>query len=178
LAKCEAKLLPVPYFHVVFTLPHELSALVLGNRKLLYQLLFDSAKETLLEVAADPKHLGARIGVLMVLHTWGQKLEHHPHVHCVVPGGGLAVSSKTSATSASAPDDQTPCWVSCQPNWFLSVRVLSRLYRHLEGLCRWLSAQGDDARRGGIRASVRAAYHTQGVGADSALWTVGSSRSR
>jgi hypothetical protein len=155
LAKCEAKLLPVPYFHVVFTLPHELSALVLGNRKLLYQLLFDSAKETLLEVAADPKHLGARIGVLMVLHTWGQKLEHHPHV-----------------------DDQTPCWVSCQPNWFLSVRVLSRLYRHLEGLCRWLSAQGDDARRGGIRASVRAAYHTQGVGADSALWTVGSSRSR
>ncbi len=129
LARCEATLLPVPYFHVVFTLPHELSALVLGNRERLYQLLFDSAKETLLEVAADPKHLGARIGVLMVLHTWGQKLEHHPHVHCVVPGGGLAVCSKTSRTSASAPGDQTPAWVSCQPNWFLSVRVLSRLYR-------------------------------------------------
>jgi Transposase zinc-binding domain/Putative transposase len=91
LAKCQADLLPVPYFHVVFTLPHELSALVLGNRELMYRLLFASAKETLLEVAADPKHLGARIGVLMVLHTWGQKLEHHPHVHCVVPGGGLAV---------------------------------------------------------------------------------------
>ena len=79
------------HFHVVFTLPHELRALVLGNRELMYRLLFASAKETLLEVAADPKHLGARIGVLMVLHTWGQKLEHHPHVHCVVPGGGLAV---------------------------------------------------------------------------------------
>src|SRR5271157_2557725 len=73
-----------------------LSAVALGNRDLLYRLLFDSAKETLLEVAADPKHLGARIGVLMVLHTWGQKLEHHPHVHCVVSGGGLAVPSKTS----------------------------------------------------------------------------------
>jgi hypothetical protein len=129
LAKCQANLLPVPYFHVVFTLPHELSALALGNRELLYRLLFDSAKETLLEVAADPKHLGARIGVLMVLHTWGQKLEHHPHVHCVVPGGGLAVCSKTARTSVSAPGDQTPGWVSCQPNWFLSVRVLSRLDR-------------------------------------------------
>ena len=129
LANCQATLLPVPYFHVVFTLPHELSALVLGNRERLYQLLFDSAKETLLELAADPKHLGARIGVLMVLHTWGQKLEHHPHVHCVVPGGGLAVSSKTSGTSISAAGDQEPRWVSCRHNWFLSVRVLSRLFR-------------------------------------------------
>ena len=103
LAKCQADLLPVPYFHVVFTLPHELSALVLGNRELLYRLLFDSAKETLLEVAADPKHLGARIGVLMVLHTWGQKLEHHPHVHCVVPGGGLAVPAKTSGKRRDCP---------------------------------------------------------------------------
>jgi putative transposase/transposase-like zinc-binding protein len=129
LAKCQDNLLPVPYFHVVFTLPHELSALVLGNRKLLYQLLFVSAKDTLLEVAADPKHLGARIGVLMVLHTWGQKLEHHPHVHCVVPGGGLAVSSKTTGTIATAPGDQAPRWVSCRSNWFLSVAVLSQLYR-------------------------------------------------
>ncbi len=119
----------MPYFHVVFTLPHELSARVLGNRKLLYQLLFVSAKDTLLEVAADPKHLGARIGVLMVLHTWGQKLEHHPHVHCVVPGGGLAVSSKTTGTIATAPGDQAPRWVSCRSNWFLSVEVLSQLYR-------------------------------------------------
>ena len=120
LANCQATLLPVPYFHVVFTLPHELGALVLGNRERLYQLLFNSAKETLLELAADPKHLGARIGVLMVLHTWGQKLEHHPHVHCVVPGGGLAVSSKTSGTSISAAGDQEPRWVSCRHNWFLS----------------------------------------------------------
>jgi len=129
LAKCQADLLPVPYFHVVFTLPHELSALALGNRGLLYRLLFDSAKETLLEVAADPKHLGARIGVLMVLHTWGQKLEHHPHVHCVVPGGGLAVSAKTSGNAATVPDDQAPRWVSCRPNWFLPVPVLSQVFR-------------------------------------------------
>ena len=129
LAKCQADLLPVPYFHVVFTLPHELSALVLGNRELLYRLLFDSAKETLLEVAADPKHLGARIGVLMVLHTWGQKLEHHPHVHCVVPGGGLAIPAKSSGSTATVPDDQAPRWVSCRPNWFLSVQVLGEVFR-------------------------------------------------
>jgi hypothetical protein len=119
----------VPYFHVVFTLPHELSALALGNRQLLYRLLFDAAKETLLEVAADPKHLGARIGVLMVLHTWGQQLEHHPHVHCVVPGGGLAVPAKTSGNAATDPGDQAPRWVSCRPNWFLSVKVLSPVFR-------------------------------------------------
>jgi hypothetical protein len=129
LAKRQADLLPVPYFHVVFTLPHELSALALGNRELLYRLLFDSAKETLLEVAADPKHLGARIGALMVLHTWGQKLEHHPHVHCVVPGGGLAVPSRTSGTTAAGPGDQAPRWVSCRPNWLLPVPVLRRVFR-------------------------------------------------
>jgi hypothetical protein len=110
-------------------LPHELSALVLGNRELLYRMLFDSAKETLLEVAADPKHLGARIGVLMVLHTWGQKLEHHPHVHCVVPGGGLALAAKASANAATVPAGQVTRWVSCRPNWFLSVRVLGQVFR-------------------------------------------------
>lgn len=104
LAKRQAELLPVPYFHVVFTLPHELSALELGNRELLYGLLFETAAATLLEVAADPKHLGAKIGVLMVLHTWGQQLEHHPHVHCVVPGGGLSADGSS--------------WVSCRPNFF------------------------------------------------------------
>jgi Putative transposase/Transposase zinc-binding domain len=129
LAKCQADLLPVPYFHVVFTLPHELSALALGNRELLYRLLFDSAKETLLQVAADPKHLGARIGVLMVLHTWGQKLEHHPHVHCVVPGGGLAVPVQTPGDTATVPGDQAPRWVSCRPNWFLPVQVLGQVFR-------------------------------------------------
>jgi hypothetical protein len=129
LAKCQADLLPVPYFHVVFTLPHELSALALGNRALMYGLLFDSAKQTLLEVAADPKHLGARIGVLMVLHTWGQKLEHHPHVHCVVPGGGLAVPTAATADSAGVPAAAAPRWVFCRPNWFLCVQVLGRVFR-------------------------------------------------
>src|SRR5271157_503378 len=129
LANCEATLLPVPYFHVVFTLPHELSALVLGNRERLYQLLFNSAKETLLEVAADPKHLGARIGVLMVLHTWGQKLEHHPHVHCVVPGGGLAVPTPAPGATATESAAQAPRWVSCRPDWFLPVLVLSPVFR-------------------------------------------------
>ena len=109
--------------------PTRLSALALGNRELLYRLLFDSAKETLLEVAADPKHLGARIGALMVLHTWGQKLEHHPHVHCVVPGGGLAMPVKSSGSTATVPGDQVPRWVSCRPNWFLPVRVLGRVFR-------------------------------------------------
>ncbi len=129
LANCEATLLPVPYFHVVFTLPHELSALVLGNRERLYQLLFNSAKETLLEVAADPKHLGARIGVLMVLHTWGQQLEHHPHVHCVVPGGGLAVATPATGTTATESAAEGPRWVSCRPDWFLPVPVLSPVFR-------------------------------------------------
>ena len=80
-------------------------------------------------MAADPKHLGARIGVLMVLHTWGQKLEHHPHVHCVVPGGGLAVPVKTSGDTTTVPGDQAPRWVSCRPNWFLPVQVLSQVFR-------------------------------------------------
>jgi hypothetical protein len=117
LARCQADLLAVPYFHVVFTLPHELGPLALGNRKLMYGLLFTCAQDTLLEVAANPTHLGARIGALMVLHTWGQKLEHHPHIHCVVPGGGLAVAG------------EEPSWVPCKPNWFLPVKVLSALFR-------------------------------------------------
>lgn len=111
----EAQLLPVPYFHVVFTLPHELSALVLGNRAKLYGLLFEAAAATLLTIAADPKHLGADIGLLMVLHTWGQQLEHHPHVHVIVPGGGLS------------PDGQR--WVSCGRDWLLSQKVLQKLFR-------------------------------------------------
>jgi hypothetical protein len=102
---------------------------VLGNRKLLYGLLFDAAAATLLEVASDPKHLGARLGVLLVLHTWGQQLEHHPHVHGVVPGGGLACS----------PDGQLlepPVWRACRPNFFLPVKVLGRVFRgkYLAGL--------------------------------------------
>jgi hypothetical protein len=110
-----AELLPVPYFHIVFTLPHELSALVLQNKRLLYDLLFRTSAATLLEVARDPKHLGADIGLLSVLHTWGQNLQHHPHVHCVVPAGGLAMDGTG--------------WVTASPRFFLPVRVLSRVFR-------------------------------------------------
>ena len=173
LAKCQADLLPVPYFHVVFTLPHELSALALGNRGLLYRLLFDTAKETLLEVAADPKHLGARIGVLMVLHTWGQKLEHHPHVHCVVPGGGLAVPAKTSGKAATVPDDQAPRWVSCRPNWFLPVQVLGEVFRgkylaalraaHQAGQLQFAGSTLPLASPAAWRTSIRALYQKKWV---------------
>src|ERR1700692_2035281 len=110
-----AELLPVPYFHIVFTLPHELSALMLQNKRLLYDLLFRSSAATLLEVARDPKHLGADIGLLSVLHTWGQHLEHHPHVHSIVPAGGLA------------PDGSR--WIAASSGFFLPVRVLSRVFR-------------------------------------------------
>src|SRR5919197_266767 len=116
LAAREAELLDVPYVHVVFTLPHLLSPLALQNPRVLYTLLFQAVAETLLTVARDPHHLGADIGFLAVLHTWGQTLPHHPHLHCVVPGGGLTADGR---------------WVSCRPNFLLPVRVLSRLYRRL-----------------------------------------------
>jgi len=111
----EAELLPVPYFHVVFTLPSEIAALSMGDRRLLYDILFKSAAATLTQVAADPAHLGARIGFVAVLHTWGQKLDLHPHLHCLVPGGGLS------------PDGTR--WVSPPDGFFLPVRVLSRVFR-------------------------------------------------
>ncbi len=115
LAARSAELLPVPYFHIVFTLPHELSALAMQNKRLLYDLLFRASAATLLEVARDPKHLGADIGLLSVLHTWGQNLQHHPHVHCVVPGGGLALDGSR--------------WIAASSRFFLPVRVLSRVFR-------------------------------------------------
>ena len=114
LAARSGELLPVPYFYTVFTLPHELSALVLQNKRLLYDLLFRTSAATLLEVARDPKHLGADIGLLSVLHTWGQNLQHHPHVHCVVPAGGLALDGSR--------------WVAASSRFFLPVRVLSRVF--------------------------------------------------
>ena len=107
LAARSAELLPVPYFHIVFTLPHELSALVLQNKRLLYDLLFRTSAATLLELARDPKHLGADIGFLGVLHTWGQNLEHHPHVHYIVPAGGLALDGSR--------------WIDSSPRFFLPV---------------------------------------------------------
>jgi Putative transposase/Transposase zinc-binding domain len=110
-----ADLVPLGYFHVVFTVPHALSALMLQNKRLLYSLLFRLSAETMMEVAGNPKHLGAEIGFLGVLHTWGQTLEHHPHIHYVVPEGGF--SSDRSA------------WIRPKYRFFLPVRVLSRLFR-------------------------------------------------
>ncbi len=109
------ELLPTPYVHVVFTLPHELAPLALQNKKVVYGLLFRTSAETLLEVARNPKHLGAEIGFFSVLHTWNQKLEHHPHVHCVVPAGGLS-------------PDHT-CWIRPRYLFFLPVKVLGRVFR-------------------------------------------------
>jgi hypothetical protein len=122
-------LLPVPYFHVVFTLPHSLSALVMGNRDELYRLLFEAAAQTLLQVAAYRNQLGARIGLLAVLHTWGQQLEHHPHLHCVVPGGGLACDPQGNI-------EEPWRWVSARPDYFLPVKVLAKVFRgkFLQGL--------------------------------------------
>ena len=117
LAEREAELLPVPYYHVVFTLPAQIADIAYQNKAAIYAILFKAAAETLITIAADPKHLGARIALTAVLHTWGSALTHHPHVHIVVPGGGIS------------PDGQR--WVSCRPGFFLSVRVLSRLFRRL-----------------------------------------------
>ena len=117
LAERQAELLPVPYFHVVFTLPAPAAEIAFQNKAAVYAILFRAAAETLSTIAADPRHLGAEIGFIAVLHTWGQNLQHHPHVHCLVPGGGLS------------PDGRR--WVSCRPGFFLPVRVLSRLFRRL-----------------------------------------------
>jgi hypothetical protein len=114
----------VPYYHVVFTLPAPIADIAYTNKAVIYDALFKAASETLLRIAADPKHLGAKIGVTMVLHTWGSALTHHPHVHCVVPGGGLS------------PDGQR--WIACKPGFFLPVKVLSRLFRRL--MCQRLAA--------------------------------------
>ncbi len=115
LAARQRELLPVPYVHVVFTLPHQLASLTLYNKRLMYSLLFRASAATLLEVAADPRHLGADIGFLTVLHTWGQNLLAHPHVHCVIPAGGVS------------PDRRH--WVHPRYRFFLPVRVLSRVFR-------------------------------------------------
>jgi len=117
LAARQAELLAVPYFHVVFTLPAQVAEIAFHNKETVYAILLRTAAETLRTIAADPKHLGAEIGLLAVLHTWGQNLHHHPHVHCVVPGGGPSLDGTR--------------WVACRPGFFLPVRVLSRLFRRL-----------------------------------------------
>jgi hypothetical protein len=121
----------VEYYHVVFTLPAPVSAIAYTNKERLYGLLFDLAAETLRTIAADPKHLGARIGATLVLHTWGSQLTHHPHVHGIVPGGGLALDADR--------------WVPCRPGFFLPVRVLSRFFRR-----RFLEELQQLHRRGGL----------------------------
>jgi hypothetical protein len=128
LADRQAELLPLPYFHVVFTLPAAIGDLAWHNKAVVYDLLFKAAAETLLTLAADPKHLGARIGLTAVLHSWGSALTHHPHVHVIVPGGGLSLDGQR--------------WVACRPGFLLPVRVLSRLFRRLflEGLSRAYAA--------------------------------------
>src|SRR5665213_573063 len=112
----QGELLPVEYFHVVFTLPEEIARIAFYNKEVVYGILFRAAAETLVTIARDPKHLGAEIGFFGILHTWGQNLLHHPHMHFVIPGGGIG------------PDLQ---WRSCRPGFFLPVRVLSRLFRRL-----------------------------------------------
>jgi hypothetical protein len=140
-------LLPVDYHHVVFTLPHHLNPLVLGNPAACYGLLFHSAWATLREVASDPRYLGAELGAVAVLHTWGQTLTHHPHLHCLVTGGGLSCD-------VDGVVDETPRWVACRPGFFLPVRVLSAVFRrhYLAGL-RTLHAAGR-LRLGGSLAAL------------------------
>jgi len=116
LADRQSELLPVPYFHIVFTVPAAIAAIALQNKATVYDILFKAAAETVRTIAADPKHLGAGIGMIAVLHTWGSAMTHHPHIHAIVPGGGLS---------------PTGSWIACRPGFFLSVRVLSRLYRRL-----------------------------------------------
>jgi hypothetical protein len=117
LAARQDELLPVPYFHVVFTLPAQMAGIAFQNKAAVYTILFKAAAETLSTIAADPKHLGAEIGLIAVLHSWGQNLHYHPHIHCIVPGGGLSPGHMR--------------WISCRPGFFLPVRVLSRLFRRL-----------------------------------------------
>jgi hypothetical protein len=113
----QSELLDVPYFHVVFTVPEEIAAVAYQNKEVIYEILFRATAETLKKIAADPKHLGAEIGFFAVLHSWGSNLQFHPHLHCVVPGGGLSADGQQ--------------WISCRPDFFLPVRVLSRLFRRL-----------------------------------------------
>ena len=143
LAARQAELLPVDYYHVVFTLPGPISDIAYHNKAAIYAILFKTAAETLITIAADPRHLGARIGLTAVLHTWGSALTHHPHLHCIVPGGGISPATGEDGVSPTGTEarseagvsptgtEQSERWVSCRPGFFLPVRVLSRLFRRL-----------------------------------------------
>src|ERR1700750_443410 len=117
MAAREAELLPIPYFHVVFTLPSAIGDIAYQNKAVIYDLLFKASSETMLTIAADPKHLGARIAITSVLHSWGSAMTHHPHVHMIVPGGGISLDGSR--------------WIAKRPDFFLPVRVLSKLFRRL-----------------------------------------------
>ena len=155
----QADLLPVEYYHVVFTLPAPIADIAYQNKAVVYGLLFDVAAETLVRIAADPKHLGASIGATLVLHTWGSALTHHPHVHGIVPGGGLAPDGKS--------------WIACRPGFFLPVRVLSRLFRRrfLEELLRL--HQAGKLQFFGEHAALADAQGVQGVAGAPAPMRVG-----
>lgn len=150
LAEREAELLPVPYFHVVFTVPDEVATLALGNKKVVYAILFRAASETLLEVARNPEHLGANIGFLAILHTWTQTMLHHPHIHCIVPGGGLS------------PDGTR--WVKSREGFFLPYKVLSVLFRG-----KFLAYLAEAARAGLLRFAGATASLSTPSGFDSFL---------
>ncbi len=130
LADRQAELLDVPYYHVVFTVPALIGDIAYHNKAAVYDILFKAAAETLITIAADPKHLGARIGFTAVLHTWGSALTHHPHVHVIVPGGGISLARGEEGASPTG-KDVSERWVPCRSGFFLPVRVLSRLFRRL-----------------------------------------------
>jgi len=117
LAAREADLLPIPYFHVVFTVPAEIAAIAYQNKARVYAILFDAVADTLKTIGADPRHLGGELGFIAILHTWGQTLTHHPHIHCLVPGGALSADGQR--------------WIACRPRFFLPIPVLSLLFRRL-----------------------------------------------
>ena len=159
LADRQAELLNVPYFHVVFTVPDLIASIAFQNQTVVYNILFRAAAETLRTIAADPQNLGAEIGFLTVLHSWGQNLLHHPHLHCLVPGGGIA------------PDGAS--WIACRPGFFLPVRVLSRMFRGLflhylgnafaAGKLNFFSAQRHLQEPAGFRRHLAPAYNAEWV---------------
>src|SRR6266496_1075019 len=149
----QSELLEVPYFHVVFTVPEEICTIAYQNKEVVYGILFHATAETLRTIAADPKHLGAEIGFLAVLHTWGQTLVHHPHLHCVVPGGGLSLDGSH--------------WRSCPKGFFLSVNVLARLFRRL-----FLQALARAHEKGKLTFHGTSAYLAEPLAFQRLLWSL------
>jgi len=131
MADREAELLPVPYFHIVFTLPAAIADIAYTNKAVIYDALFKASSQALLTIAADARHLGARIGITSVLHTWGSAMTHHPHVHMIVPGGGFAIAPVASGHPKAQQKGDRSTWIAAKPKFFVPVFVLSRLFRRL-----------------------------------------------